>query len=1065
MAKYPLLYGNTNSRFDVNNSSGESLSASEGIFDVYTYKNAGINDNAERSTAIVILRNAAAAGTTTELLVHSILLSAGETSNPYTDFNITLDPIVFGSVDMPFIGSPEQIADGVGNKVSSVDSTIKPGDTSVDSGGGLEDGWVNVTTAAASGTQGSVINKEDLDTANTEFRTIPIHSILKIKNNVIPSASYCAFLVSFQPTENVPINTIEATLRITTNAGNFNYPLQINSYDEIIMAMNTGTCAAADIFNFSNQTFTEGYTYDEGVINLGLVGTARTANSMLETLNYQSVKISDISTDSSQSTYKWMNSVTNGTVPTYDGTQLSLAANSSPSGSTDFDFVNLYSEANATNATGLNGASGSYYDVAGRHSLVQYFFPTPSITDGTYNTADFNQLLHFSESDVKRTLFSAAQYISQNYNNTDTVIEEEPYTDDDPKNNQWIAYTVTYGVHNRITFDEVSLDSDRNRLTYSAVGSNAYPVLDSDVNLSERGTEYSTVLNIRWNNYTQGANATLGQAVTSFTFEENNDAFRMTGVNCPEVGAHSFTSGGVPQTSGSFSEFSLSGNHDTSLTYKFAFEMIASDIYNLGDAADTNGVKNAFITPYNEPLCGQYKAILKIKSDDSIWKCDGTFDYPGVDQVAAAAQNWDAYFHLKSSYLTILPLTGNMDLALTGLGTPFSKSFVWMPVTNWFGVSGTAIYNTSANWDASHRYSGNGGSTFRGGSTSNTAKSLALSVADSVVTWGDIIAMEDYTKQYNNTRKYIRDKNAGTITEFKPLDSLMSMNTPAYNTTENRYESYVEFNLFAEGDDGIYIHSITSETGSNQMLDFDNTTPLTNLAGSNNYGYKPSSASNDAVMFASIKYCQEDWRHTITVLPTLGQDPSTYNGSMCATYRDQGSNAPYILPKILQHLGNSNITEAESLVVNPLSNQTSPDIEGSSLVEYGMNDGASLNSSWIFEKNAGSPTNTPMGNPKVRLRMSVDPVGTLDDYGAYYSTLKIVYYKNERANRVANSTNASNEYAIDNTVNRNQNIILHEMSVVVKMTLEAASVLAVTDTENEEFTTGSTINLGNLNLG
>ena len=189
-------------------------------------------------------------------------------------------------------------------------------------------------------------------------------------------------------------------------------------------------------------------------------------------------------------------------------------------------------------------------------------------------------------------------------------------------------------------------------------------------------------------------------------------------------------------------------------------------------------------------------------------------------------------------------------------------------------------------------------------------------------------------------------------------------------------------------------------------------------------------------MFASIKYCQEDWRHTITVLPTLGQDPSTYNGSMCATYRDQGSNAPYILPKILQHLGNSNITEAESLVVNPLSNQTSPDIEGSSLVEYGMNDGASLNSSWIFEKNAGSPTNTPMGNPKVRLRMSVDPVGTLDDYGAYYSTLKIVYYKNERANRVANSTNASNEYAIDNTVNRNQNIILHEMSVVVKMTLE-----------------------------
>jgi hypothetical protein len=394
---------------------------------------------------------------------------------------------------------------------------------------------------------------------------------------------------------------------------------------------------------------------------------------------------------------------------------------------------------------------------------------------------------------------------------------------------------------------------------------------------------------------------------------------------------------------------------------------------------------------------------------------------------------------------------------VTGLSEDYLGSFIWNAVSNWYAVDGTPIANTSASWDANDRYSGNGGALFLKNSTTNAAKLTAIG-EDVGVSFTDIISMEDYAKDYNLDRPYINNANGNRIKQFKPLDSLVVMNTPVYQSSSSSYQSYAEVNLFNEGDDAIYIHSISFVgDGTNQMLDFDNTTPATNLAGNANYGWKPDSTSNNPVMEARIEYVSDSWNSTTDLLPSN----SVFDTDMMKTYRNEGSNSLYIPPKPLQYLGNDNVSEEQAIAINPLSNQTTPDIIGSNLEVYGFDNGTSLNSEWIFEKGLNpSTTNTPMGNVPIRLKMKVSAVGTLADYGDYYATMKVVYFRNERSNRYKNQVASDVEIAIPNS-----DIVLHEMSVVIKMTVASAAQLYVTDTENETFEDNSTIDFGNLNLG
>ena len=303
------------------------------------------------------------------------------------------------------------------------------------------------------------------------------------------------------------------------------------------------------------------------------------------------------------------------------------------------------------------------------------------------------------------------------------------------------------------------------------------------------------------------------------------------------------------------------------------------------------------------------------------------------------------------------------------------------------------------------------------------------------------------------------DKIGGLIKEFKPLNHIIKVNTPNYHSADDAYVSYFKFKLISEGDDAMYIHSINfDEDGTDQLLDFDNTIAANNLYGTQIYGYKPgydasnaSATSNDPQMSIKVEDVMADYAGEGTFLNTVGGSPATLEtGNMMKSYRDYGSGAFYVMPKSLLHLGSS-ISEADANAADP--GQTDSSVSVEEIEPYGYN----LNADYIFEQDS-SATNVPYGNPSITVKMKVPAKGTLIDFGDYFTTMKITYYKNERSNRHATSGSADNEIS-------QANIRLHEMKVIVKMTVAPAPILSITDNENEEYFNNSTINMGNLNLG
>lgn len=1049
MAKYPLIYGNTNPMFDITDSNGVSLSADDSSFDVYTYTNAAPGNNTQRSTAVFIVRNDAIANSGTSLNFSQIRLTEGNSdSNDYEGTNISINPKSGGST-VPFIGSQHNYNTGGDNVVESPGLETLGIDSGAEASTAI--GWLKISNDTGT------IENEDLG-VGVSYRVVPLYDVSDLVTDDIPDNSYAAFLVAFHPTENfTAASEIEAKLKVSSASGIKLYPLKVNSYNEVLMAVKAlKDPAGAGHYEDFTHNF---YSYDNALINIGNVGTAKTAAHLYDLLSVHALEVLDISPNNNVGgLYTWVDSNVEATDSvTKDDVVLSKSPSQSVGSTNHWDTISTYY--NQDGDVILSGNEGSATEGEGRLSLVQWLYPGNSLITGSH-TAGTNKLAYASGDKTNRVLMLSAKYLTSTYNNTNTSNESFP-DDGDGFNNQWISYGIAYEVYNRVTFSSVdeSLTVMKNKLTENVVDDYKHPQLGcSSGSLATVGENFEFFLSTRWTNETGGTESGIGgeddrhkESINSFSFDVNNSNFKLNSEQyCADVTPNSFvTNAGESVSAGLFDMFS-GGTNTTSLGYKFYFNLIASDIYSITNA---DGLNNVSLSPANEPIFGQYKASLSLNEDDEVWNFSTDAIYPGCDREAALSQRFEALFYARSSYLKILSFSDSLQVEDTGLSNVAATDFTWVN-TSWYDEAGASVSNTSSVWDTNNLYSGNGGASFTGSTTTGYEISFENTINLS------------QGKTYNDNKRYIVDRDGSYIKEFKPLNSLISVNTPYYHSSDDAYVSYFKFKFLSEGDDSIYIHKISfDDDGTDQLLDFDVTAAGNNLYGTPVHGYKPgynagnaAATSNDPELTFNVEKVMDDNEYSASkfFLPTGGPGGTAVltAGNMNKAYRANGGRSFYVPAKCLQYLGSA-VTEAQANTIDAL--QTESSINPHELALYGYEGGATMNPDYIFER-PNSEDEVPWGNPEITVKMKVDAKGTLIDFGNYYATMKIVYYRNDVANRNASSWDNTNEYA-------QPNIRLQEMKVIVKMNVAPAPILAVTDNENVEYFNGSTINMGNLNLG
>ena len=1085
MAKYPRLYGNENSEYDIHDSSGATLINNDNLFDVYKFKNAGQNDNSERSHAVFILKNEQVAGTTTGLEVYSIsLLDPDDNSIAYSGQQIALDQ--HSMEDFPFIGSPEDFTNSQNNKIVAFDTNLNAGvasDTTVC----LAEGVLKFSNTVTD------ITSEDLNPAlTTNFKAIPIFNTSDFvhdntpHDHPIPSDSYVAFVVTFHPTVDIANNTIEAVLKIITNAGSYNINLTVNSFNEIIMVAEPATCST------DNTELIPGSTqiHDNLPLNLGLHPQYKDKEELQFDFLMQGVRIKDISPNAANASYKWVNSAFNTENLNTDDGEGQISQNHSPGKISHFTNLNdasitqYYTNGNLFQDIALAGQFGAYYNVPNNYSLFQRFDISDAdeaINYGTRKAAIPTYGLNYTEKkDFARYLKFRVNYLSTQYNNTSSFNPEFP-DDGNGTGNQFFNYDVRYGVYEKVTVNQNSWsDTVKNENNPSLTQSNqAGPSYDVDTastangNIPQSGSTYSYENIVRWNNYAQRIEAGV-TTLASFDIATNTSHFSMNGVKCQtDVVPTSYNTGGDTFTVGTFSHFSFDDTDfkEVTLQHPFTFELKPNDLYpGLHTSIGGSGGSTYLMEPSEDNIGGTMTASLTPKSKDAVWQINDAENnyypsYPGLHEEHGI--EWKANFFPRDSYLKIgLISTQNFykDAASpgypNGTGLPVNSQGATdvADVTNWYDYDGNLFTNTQIGLDESFndqtkKYSGFNGRTYK-----NTVANGGWETTTTTIT-----TTEDVNYFNWPTKRLIRDKDNAEVNEFIPFNKLIQFPIPSKHSSTDKYTSFQTFLPFNEGDYNIYLHSIDVENPIHssrqyQLLDFDVASAGNNVHGTSVFGYKPSynqnvdaDTSNDPVLSFHLE--ASDGNSTWNTSEKVYTQNANYDVSKGVDwYRGGGNTSAFYPPKFLQNFdasGASIIKNLYSVNENGIEDVMSCDQIGPLLT-------GEIN----LENSTGEDlTNSPQGNLKLHLKMEVPAKGSTVDFGDYYSTLIIKYYKDNYANRKYINAN-------DSVANTDQSMwTIHEMRVIVKMNVQANPILVIADSEGEEFTDAQEVFMGNVNIG
>lgn len=1111
MAKYPKLYGNTYGAYDIHKSTSphDPIKQQDNEFDVYVYTNSGLTDNTQRASAVFIIKNEQVEGTDTELKVYGInLLDPNNTANSYTGSNISLNPQISAG-NAPFIGSQENFNSNTGNLVAEKDTSNKPGITTggnADTATGLEIGMIKVPDTAD-----VVINSDDLDPSlSSNFQAILVHDPATITastggetggDNPIPSNSYAAFVVAFHPTEDIANNTTECVLRISTVAGTVDFNLTVNSFNEIIMVAHKAT--ASDITQpLTIDTGT--ITHDNGDINLGLHPITRLSQDFGANLIYQGIEITDISPNSQDVSYKWTNDA-NSTIAfasgnvSGDGANLSKPsdfANGSLSHFYDYDIYYEESDEWNEDVAYNSDGTGSYTNVPGNYNLYHWFEPDDSLKSGT--RVDTNYGKNYTKDKFARCIINRLQYLSTQYNNTSVFNASFP-DDGTGTNNQYFKYRVLYGVYEKVTVPAGQVNNVPKNKASGSESQGNYPrfyvdssTVDVNGNIPETGTTWVYKNGVTWNNYRRVLNTTR-YTLDSFNIAANTSHFKFIGENCDNslpTGISVTGSAGTMLTTGSFSFFHFD-DVDSKTAYinsPFVFRLPMRSLYGENQILEEDGSGTTLLLTPAEEKYGLISAYLEPDYTDNVWNYnDGTDantpDYPGLH--ADHNIKYRAQFFPKDSYLTIGPITGHTMSkesdspgypSGTGLPANSNTSLNNIPVSNWYNSESLIIPNTRAGFatnNANNLYSGHGGKTF---SNSN---------------WNTTISCNDANATVNGYKRGIKDQAGNSIREFYPDDSIYVTPNPKKHASTDVYTAFIKFALVNEGDYNIYLHSIkpfspTYSTRAHQMLDFQVSSAGNNIFGTPVFGYKPAhngtdtndsnaNSSSDPVLSYLVEGIDTQFYNTEKLYAPNSYTPA--NGQVVDYYRSHGSDAVFYPPKrfmSFHSFGDSDvIAEANTdhnaeqdglintntLVMNNLENLGA--IEGNTISLE--NNGTDPNG------NGGFGNDSPQSYKPLILRVEIPSKGSAVDFGDYYVTLKIRYYKDNYQNRKQISSGGGGELdpgVFNNMVGTEiSNIKIHEKVIIVKVPLVPEPLLAVSDNEGEEFTDASTIHMGNINIG
>ena len=1085
MAKFPKLYGNTYTAYDIHNSSGVNLSEADGIFDVYKYQNAGQNDNTERAHGVFILKNEAVEGTTTGLCIYSISLrDHSDTSVVYSGDNLSLNAKVN---DIPFIGSQDNFENNTGNKVAAKLSGNPPG---ADTVAGLEKGIIKFASAV------TTIDSSDLNPDLTSgFRAIPIHHTTEILHGlgetyVIPSNSYAAFVVTFHPTVDIADNSVEAVLKIETNVGIYDIDLSVNSFNEIIMIAKPAT----QNYDGSDELIV-GSTiiYDEGTISLGFHPRQKTVSLLEKNFIYQGLEISDISPNASNASYKFTNSSSSNGVLNSDSGTLPLITGHSGGNIDHFDnnagsgIREYYINETYYPSIALFGtlSTADYFQEAGNFNLYQRFnimdASTP-INDGTRSTSNAATQKGINYSDTTTDGFAKqlqfrVNYVSTQYNNTNAYHADFP-DDGFGTGNELFNYKLGYGVYEKVTVPAASLSGTiKNTISPGqstvAGGAASFDVDAASVangNIPQTGSTWNYSNVVRWNNY-RGVSDTTKYTLASFEMSTNTEHFKMMGTKTANCVPSSYNLGAGDVTAGTFSHFNFDDTNFKEATVKhpFVFTLQPDELYpNLVTELGSTVGSTYLMNPTENNAPGLMEATLLPYHKDRVWNFNNgddthTPEYPGIHHDAQL--NFKAYFYPRDSYLKVGIIGGSMfnkdaDGALTpgypngtGLPTNIQGSTNFSDVTNWFDHSGTQVTNTTAGLASLtyKNYSGSNGAIYNGSSWQVTTTTAS----------GD--------KTITPKKRLVRDKNSSEINDFIPVNKILSFPAPVKHTSSDKYTTFQTFMPFNEGDYNIYIHSIEGNQSSyanrvNQLLDFDVDSAGNNIAGTSVFGYKPGHNGTDAgdthansssspVLSWHIEHADEasTWNSSQKIYTTNAD----YNPSKAADwYRGGGKTSVFYPPKFLQGFDNS-----DDVVTNNLNVVAETGEEIAMNCSY-IQPMRSPSDQIYLENPTGSETqNAPQGNLLLHLRMEVAAKGSTIDFGTYYETLTIKYYKDNYANR--KYITGTDSFADTD----NSKWVIHEMKIICKTIVEPTPILVIADNEGEEFTAAQEVFLGNVNIG
>tara|TARA_R110002012_G_scaffold3313_2_gene15489 strand:- start:5773 stop:9078 length:3306 start_codon:yes stop_codon:yes gene_type:complete len=1101
MAKYPKLYGNTYSAYDIHKSTAPHgpIKQQDNEFDVYVYSNAGLVDNTQRASAVFVIKNEQVEGTTTALNVDSISLrDPNNTANLYSGNNITLDPQISAG-NAPFIGSQENFEGNTGNLVAEKDTGNKPGVTAgggADTAAGLEIGMIKVPNTAD-----VVIDSDDLDPSlSSGFQAILVHDPNTIsantgQDNPIPSNSYAAFVVAFHPTQDIANNTIECVLRVSTVAGLVDFNLTVNSFNEIIMVAHKGT--ATNVTN--DLTIDTGtITHDNGDVNLGLHPRTRTLSNFGANLVYQGVEITDVSPNSQDASYKWTNT-NNATVAfvapvSGDDANLDKPSDYSWGSLADWMDVDLYYEdADDWGGTiAYSGDTGSLDEVAGNYNLYYFFDPEEAMKEGTRTNTNYGK--NYVKSSFARCIVKRLRYLSTQYNNTNIYNANFP-DDGTGTRNQYFKYRVLYGVYEKVTVPSNQVNAiPKNRASGSSSTSGSYPIYYVDNHTSvngrvpETGTTYHYQNAVRWNNFRR-IDDTTKYTLASFSIASNTSNFKFIGTNCEDSLPTSISvtgPSGTYLTTGTFSHFKFDNvdNKDCHIKSPFTFTLPMKTLYGDNQIIEEDGDGTTLQLTPTEQKYGVIDAFLTPDYNDNVWNFnDGTDanepDYPGLHENHDI--NYKAKFFPRDSYFTFGHVTSyQMSHSAaevgypsgTGLSEQIQATVSLDLVSSWYNSASQVLPNTVSGFttnNSNNLYSGHGGKTF-----SNSS-------------WNTTIGCADANATVNGNKREIRDHSGNSIPEFYPDSYVYKFPNPKKHPSTDVYTTFVKFHLINEGDYNIYLHSIkpfspTYSTRANQMLDFDVSAAGNNIFGTSVFGYKPShngtdtndnnaNSSSDPVLSFLVKDIDTTFQNTEKIYGPNSYTPT--NGQAIDYYRSHGADAVFFPPKPLLafHAGTDANFVAEAAnnhdpaagLIN--SNST----VFNSLESAGSSEGQTVgleNNGTDPNGNGGYSNNSPQSCKPIFLRVEIPSKGSSVDFGDYYVTLKVRYYKDNYQNRRKISTSDVEDTEINPlTSTPIADIKIHEKVMIFKVPLIPEPILAISDNEGEEFTDTETIHMGNINIG